>query len=201
MNKNKFHWRLSVLIIFLMLLSCLPAGIQPDNQNALETIVATTLTAIAANTPASVETSAPDVPAPVETSAPVVPPVSAPRALQVAFIKDGNVYVWTEGESSVNLTSTRDAVRVSISDDGQVIAYVRQEPGNYFAHEIWAVNTSGPTNARMLVSSAELEALKAASPFPDASGLRPDFIEWRPGTHQLAYSTAPMFEGPGYAPG
>jgi hypothetical protein len=63
------------------------------------------------------------------------------------------------------------------------------------------VNTNDLTNARTLVSHAEFEALKAASPYPDARGLAPDFFKFRPGTHQLAYSTVPFFEGPGYAPG
>jgi hypothetical protein len=214
MNKIKFRWQFSCLLIFLLLASCLPAGTPPDDQNALETIVALTLTALAGDAPAPPETSEPDAPAPstpepgepdspapVETSAPDVPPVTTPRALQVAYVKDGNVYVWTEGGNSVGLTSTGDAEDVSISDDGQVIAYTRRDPNNDFAYELWAVNTSGPTNARLLVSNAELEALKAVSPFPDASGLTLDFIAWRPGTHQLAYSTVPLFEGPGYAPG
>ncbi|MBN1453410.1 MAG: hypothetical protein JW963_20510 [Anaerolineales bacterium] len=198
MGKIKFHWQLLGLIFILLLASCLPASTLPDNQNALETIVATTLTAIAGEAPGA---NMPDVTTPVETVAPDVPTFIAPRALQVAYIKNGNVYVWTEDKNSVGLTNTGDAVDVRISDDGQVIVYTRRDPNNDFAYELWAVNTSGPTNARLLVSNAELEALKATSPFPDARGLRPDFFEFQPKTHQLAYSTIPLFEGPGYAPG
>ena len=196
MNKLKFGWQLLSLIVIFLLAGCLPAGTPPDNQSALETIVATTLTAIAGEAPVPVETSTP-----VEPVAPSAPTFTPPRALQVAYVKDGNVYIWTEGESSVGLISTHDAVRVNISDDGQVIAYTRQDPNNDFAYELWAVNTSGPTNARLLVSYVEFEALKAASPYPEARSLIPDFFEFQPGTHQLAYSTVPLFEGPGYAPG
>jgi len=190
----KFHWQFLGLIFILLLVGCLPVSTPPDNQNALETIVATTLTAVAG------EASAlpPETGTPV---GPVVPTFIAPRALQVAYVKDGNVYIWTEGESSVGLTSTQDAMNVSISDDGQVIAYTRRDPNNDFAYELWAVNTSSPTSARLLVSNAEFEALKAASPYPDARSLRPDFFKFRPGTHQLAYNTFSMFEGPVYAPG
>ena len=191
MGRLKFRWQLLGLVFILLLASCLPAGTPSDNQNALETIVATTLTAVAGEAP---------VPPP-EIVTPDVPTFTPPHALQVAYVKDGNVYIWTEGESSVGLTNTQDALGVSISVDGQVIAYTRRNPNNDFAYELWAVNTSGPTNARVLVSNAEFEALKAASPFPDARGLRPDFFKFQPGTHQLAYSTVPMFEGPGYAPG
>ena len=199
MGKIKFHPLILGVILVLSLTSCIPPGTPPDNPNTLETIVAMTLTAVAGEPPPETETPVP--PAPVETEEPEVPTLSAPRALQVAYIKNGNVYIWTEGESSVGLTGTGDAVEVSISDDGQVIAYVRRNPTNDFAFEIWAVNTSGPTNARTLVNHAEFESLKAASTFPDARGLRPDVFEFQPGTHQLAYSTVPLFEGPGYAPG
>lgn len=198
MGKIKFHWQLFGLIFILLLASCLPASTPSEDQNALETIVAATLTAIAGEV-SSTET--PDASAPAETVAPDAPTFTAPRALQVAYVKGGNVYIWTEGENSVGLTSMRDAMDVSISDDGQVIAYTRLDPNDEFAYELWAVNTSGPTNARLLVSKAEFEALKAASPYPDARSLRPDLFKFQPGTHQLAYNTFAMFEGPVYAPG
>ncbi len=191
MNRIKFCRQFLNLGFILFLSSCASVNTQPIDQNALETIVATTLTAVANNAPAPAETSAPDV-----------PQFSAPRALQVAYIKDGNVYIWTEGENSVGLTSTHDAERVRISDDGQVIAFLRNNPNDFPPrHELWAVNTSGLTNTRLLISYAELEALKASSPFLEASSLGIDFLVWQPGTHKIAYSTVPFFEGPGYAPG
>jgi hypothetical protein len=194
MEKRKSHWQFLSLIFVLLMTGCLltgtPTGVQ-NQQNALETIVAATLTALTGEAPAP----------PPATDTPEVPTVTAPRALQVAYVKNGNVYLWTEGESRLGLTSTGDAVNVRISDDGQVIAYVRKNPTNDFAYELWAVNTGDLTNARTLVSYEEFEALKAASPYPDARGLAPDFFKFQPGTHQLAYSTVPMFEGPGYAPG
>jgi hypothetical protein len=194
MDKRKPHWQFLSLIFVLLLTGCLPSGTPTGNQNdqsALETIVAATLAAFTEEAPAP----------PPATDTPEAPTATPPRALQVAYVKNGNVYLWTEGGNSVGLTNTGDAVDVRVSEDGQVIAYVRQNPTNDFAYELWAVNTSDLTNARTLVSHAEFEALKAASPYPDARGLAPDFFKFRPGTHQLAYSTVPMFEGPGYAPG
>ncbi|GAB4428200.1 MAG: hypothetical protein Kow002_17100 [Anaerolineales bacterium] len=179
-------------VLILIFAACLPAGMPTaSSPNTLETIVAATLTAVSANAPEQL---------PAETSAPE-PAFTPPRALQVAYIKNGNVYVWTEGEGSVGLTNSGNASSVDISDDGQVIAYVRQDQGNFVIQEIWAVNTSGPSNDRLLVSSADFAALKASSPYPDAEGMGPDFITWKPRTHLLAYSTVPMFMGPGYAPG
>ena len=89
-------------------------------------------------------------------------------------MKDGNVYIWTEGEGSVGLTSTHDAKDVAISDDGQIIVYVREIPANSFIYELWAVNTLAPLNERLLVSYAEMEALKAIleGPYANVSGKR-----------------------------
>jgi len=191
MGKRNFRWLFLSLIFVLLTVGCLLVSTPPEDQGALETIVATTLTAAVGDVPATLPAT--------ETAVP--PTLIAPRALQVAYIKNGNVYIWTEGESSVGLTSTGDAMDVSISDDGQAITYIRQNPTDEFDYELWAVNTSGPANARQLVSHTELETLKAASPFPDARSLRPDFFEFQPGTHQLAYNTFAMYEGPVYAPG
>ena len=203
MRENPAHWKLISFVLFLFLVGCAPAGTpaQPVDGNELATIVAATLTAITSdnNAPPPAATEAPGMP--TEASSPDEPAYTPPRALQVAYIKDGNVYIWTEGENSVGLTNTGDAIQVSISDDGQIIAYERRDPNNYFTSELWAVNTSGPTNARALVSQAEMDSLKAASSYSNAMGMSIDLLKWRPKTHEVYYSTVPVFEGPGYMPG
>lgn len=203
MRENPAHWKLISFVLFLFLVGCAPAGTpaQPIDGNELATIVAATLTAITSdnNAPPPAATEAPGMP--TEASSPDEPAYTPPRALQVAYIKDGNVYIWTEGENSVGLTNTGDAIQVSISDDGQIIAYERRDPNNYFTSELWAVNTSGPTNARALVSQAEMDSLKAASSYSNAMGMSIDLLKWRPKTHEVYYSTVPVFEGPGYMPG
>jgi Tol biopolymer transport system component len=211
MTLHQTKWKFLSFILFLLLVGCGPAGTpsQPVDENELATIVAATLTAITSDnnlpTPAATEaTAATETPTetiPEGTAPPTAPVYIPPRALQVAYIKGGNVYIWTEGENSVGLTNTGDAIRVRISDDGQMIAYERRDPNNYFTSELWAVNTSGPTNARVLVSQAEMDTLKAASPYNNAPGMSIDLLAWRPKTHELYYSTVPIFEGPGYAPG
>jgi Tol biopolymer transport system component len=45
-----------------------------------------------------------------------------------------------------------------------------------------------------------MDALRAASPFDFAVGLGFDALAWRPRTHQLAYGTVPLYDGPGYQP-
>ena len=84
MKKALFPFQVLTLTIVLVLAGCLPAGTPPDNQTALETIVASTLTAMAADSPIPAETSVPeDAPAPVEASQPEAPPFTPPPALQV----------------------------------------------------------------------------------------------------------------------
>lgn len=147
MGRRKSHWLFLSLIFVFLMASCLLVSTPQENQNTLETIVATTLTAVASDTSAT-------MPA---TKTPVVPTFITPRAPQVAYIKDGNVYIWTEGESSVGLTNTGDAVDVRITDDGQVIAYTRRDSDNDIVYELWAVNTSESTNVRLLVVKPNLK--------------------------------------------
>ena len=203
------------LILSAVLVACGGTTMPVVNEgDVLATMVAATVQAALGEPPAEVQSAATPVPdsptpddlvpdpAPIEAVSPTLapPPPAAPAALSVAYIKDGDVYVWVEGGSSMALTNVDDVVDVSISSDGQVIAYVRDAPFDPYTYELWAVNTSIPTNERLLVSYPEMDALKASSSFPDAAGLDFDQLAWRPGTHDLYYSTVPRFEGPGYVP-
>ncbi len=198
-----------LLLLSLVLVAC--GGIAAPTTNDADTlatmVAATVQAALGAPTLEVVPTIAPEgdnAPAPAAPAevlpAAVAPSPAAQAALTVAYLKDGDVHVWVEGGSSMALTNVDDVVKVSISSDGQVIAYVRDTPFNPYTTELWAVNTSIPTNERLLVSYPEMDALKATSQFPDANGLDFDQLAWRPGTHDLYYSTVPRFEGPGYAP-
>ncbi|MBK8794092.1 MAG: hypothetical protein IPN59_13440 [Holophaga sp.] len=109
--------------------------------------------------------------------------------MRIAYVKDGNVYLWTEGNGLVGLTSSGDAWDVRISPDAAMIAYTRHHPADYYRQELWVVNTSGATNERVLVGS-----LMNGCPAP---GRHPRHgitqFAWRPGTHEAAYSTNPPF--------
>ncbi len=214
-----------ILIFSVLLTACGSVPAPPvDDPSALATMVAATVQAAlnespaeapadnntpalpAAPTPASPAENG-NAPAPAAPTAtllptPTVPPPPPPAAgLKVAYLKDGNIYVWTEGGSSTGITGTHDAISVDISDDGQLVAYVRELAGAPFAYELWVVNSDGaPLNPRLLVSHTEMTALKNASQFSGADGFDFDQIEFRPGTHDIYYSTVPRFMGPGYAP-
>jgi len=202
----------SLISILLVACSAVPPPPPPvDEQVLLATMVAETVQAAldepSAETPiptnASVDNNAPAPVAPTAEAAPLtaVPQPVRPATLTVAYVKDGNVYVWAEGGSSIGLTNTGDARKLSISSDGQRIAYVRELASAPPAYELWVVNSDGALlNPQLLVSQVEMNALKAASQFTNADGFDFDQVEFRPGTHDLYYSTVPRFMGPGYAP-
>ncbi|MCP4142855.1 MAG: hypothetical protein GY755_21645 [Chloroflexi bacterium] len=212
MKSIRFFKLFSLLSILLVACGAVPTP-PVDEQIVLATMVAETVQAALDESPAEIpstqEAAAPaenDAPAPVAPTAEIVQPTAAPQpvtpsALMVAYVKDGNVYLWTEGGSSVGLINTADAREVRISSDGQRVAYVRELAGAEFAYELWSVNSDGGAlNPQLLISHAEMSALKATSQFAEAEGIGFDQFEFRPGTHDLYYSTVPHFLGPGYAP-
>lgn len=117
----------------------------------------------------------------VVTDAPVVPvgPV-APPPLTVAYVRAGNVWVWTEVGGSRQLTFTGDAGGPSVSSDGQVVAFIRNG-------ELWAVNADG-TNERVLVDTAYLNTIVV--PNADGDHAEVNQVVWYPdGGHMLYFNT------------
>ena len=64
------------------------------------------------------------------------PTVSAPMGLRVVYIRDGNLWSWTEAGGKVQLTNTNDMATARVSDDGQVLAFMR-------GSEVWTVRMDG----------------------------------------------------------
>jgi hypothetical protein len=144
-------------------------------------------TSVAATLAASEGTAATEEPAiPPEEPAPETPPL-----LRVAFVKDGDVWYWQEGGAPSLLADLDNVVQVYLSDDGQLVAFVREN--DYYYQEIYAVNTDG-SNLRPLVSLADFENMVTE---PNAVSAVPYRIDWVPGTHTLAFNTRQTFEGPG----
>jgi dipeptidyl aminopeptidase/acylaminoacyl peptidase len=120
-------------------------------------------------------------------------PTPAAGSLIVAYIKDGNLRVWSQGQSR-QLTHSGDVNRPRLSPDGKVIAYLR--PADDYHLEIWAIDVDGK-NERKLVSVADLDAIGGGVRDPSALAINPYHFAWLPGTHQLAYNTHQIFQGPG----
>jgi len=156
-----------ILPAALLLSACTPAGPGPAP--------ATTLPE--APTSASVSTAATQT--------------AAGASASVVFVKDGDLMVWEEATGQTDtLFDADDAIRVTLSDDGQVVAFLRRSIiGDLDSewHEqsaLWAVGRSGE-NPRELVSAEELRRLLDAS---ETDSTNIPQLEWIPGTHRLLYS-------------
>jgi YVTN family beta-propeller protein len=109
----------------------------------------------------------------------------------VVFVKDGDILVWDEATGRTStLFAAGDAIRVSMSDDGQVAAFLRRslvqrsELDWYEQSALWAVDRTGE-GPRQLVSAEELRRLLNASETESTSMPQ---LDWIPGTHRLLFS-------------
>ena len=192
--KKWFFW----LPIMGLLLSCnliraaSPQQSSPEvNMDAIATAAkATIASAQAEPAPAASQTSTPlDTPA-IQSS----PEALTASTLKVVYIKEDQIWLWEEGQVSRMLSANGPVFTLSLSPDGQIVAYLRQVDEMHT--ELWAINTDG-SSERRLVSSADLDALNAAVRDPSAIAVAPYRFEWVPGSHTLAFNTQQTFEGPG----
>jgi len=110
----------------------------------------------------------------------------APAGLHVAFVKDGDIWLWTAEEREATggrrlsaLTSAGDGIdTVKISDDGEIVAFRRGD-------ELWTINSDG-TGERQLLGAEDFDAMETE---PAGAEVRPGRFEWIPGTHTLAFNT------------
>jgi len=107
------------------------------------------------------------------------------------FVKDGDLLIWDEATGQTQpLFDADDAINVTMSDDGQIVAFLRRtlvrrsELDWYEQSSLWAVDRNG-ANPRALVSAETLRDLLGASE-RDSSNI-PE-ITWIPGTHRLLYN-------------
>jgi hypothetical protein len=203
------------LFFLLTLTACASRATTPPtvDQNAVATAVAGTLEAAFSGTQRAISalrptqtiipTPEPTLPAPTITPAIVeLPtlPIPYDTALRVAYLKESDVYLWTDGDGSIRLTEFYDAVSLRLSDDAELIAFKRQDPDNVAGQELWVVNTRGLSEPRRLVSATELAALVPSNAGKSVLGYGVLDFTWRPDTHELAYSTVILHEGPGFGP-
>src|SRR5512134_3512768 len=133
-------------------------------------------------------------PTPGSVATVLLSPAAAPSnasGLTVAFVKDGSIQLWNESTGQIQtILNTRDVIAVTMSDDGQVIAFLRRSVAQLTEGEwaeqsaLWAVDRNGG-NPRELVSAESLrQRLNAAQ--RDSTNIPQ--MEWIPGTHRLLFS-------------
>jgi len=135
-------------------------------------------------------------PSPTPGSVATVLPSSAAApsnesGLTVAFVKDGNIQLWNESTGQIQtIVNTGDVIAVTMSDDGQVIAFLRRSvvqlaAGEWFEQSaLWAVDRNGG-NPRELVSA---ESLRQRLNATERDSTNVPQMEWIPGTHRLLFS-------------
>jgi Tol biopolymer transport system component len=128
---------------------------------------------------------------PIHQADPIVvtptPPPGAGFAV-VTYTNNGNIFVWDEltGQSKT-IFASGDVIRVAMSDDGQVIAFVRQSV-DWTEVALWAVDWNG-RNPRELVSTETFhERLQTVQWESEPTGAGIGELKWIPGTHQLVYN-------------
>ena len=129
--------------------------------------------------------------APPTSAASPIPSAAPGTSAVVVFVKDGDLLVWDEASAqSQTLFDAGDAISVSVSGDGQVVAFLRRSIIGDLDSEwrqqsaLWVVNWNGE-NPRELVSAEELRRLLNAS---ETESTNIPQLEWVPGTHRLLYS-------------
>ena len=211
--KSVFTWL--CLLMPILFVACTPSS-RPSptaDQKSISTAVAATLNAASTATQQALLTSRPTqafttTPAPTQThivppsATPTITPIptilTTPSVELVAYTKYSDVHLWSLAIGSTRLTDMHDVVSVRLSTDGSLVAFKRQDPEETKQQELWVVNSVGVPNPIQLVSSDDLAALIPANPSQNILGYGVYNYEWRPGTHQLAYNTMVLHEGPGF---
>jgi hypothetical protein len=118
------------------------------------------------------------------TEPPILPP-PAMALVRVAYIKGGDVWLWTDGVGSMPLTFSGGASDPTLSPDARVVAFQRDG-------ELWAVNSDGSAE-RQLIDASFLSGLVTA---PDTAEVN-DVI-WEPGAHRIYFTTLTVAGIAGY---
>ena len=176
-------WRL-LLLAGLFLSACTPRD---------EVTIAPSATSAPAATPSDAPTAAP-TPAVKATHDPatvILESAAIGRAAVVTYVQDGNLLVWDEATgSSQTIVDTGDVIRVELSDDGQLVAFLRRSVIGDLDSQwleqsaLWAVDRNGE-NLRELVPADELRTLLHAA---ETDSTNIPQLACVPGTHRLLFS-------------
>lgn len=190
----------ALFVAVMLLVSCAPAS--ADNADLISTAVAATLAASGQDLATPLPTASGEIP----TQSPDEATCANSGLVSVAYVKDDNVWLWTENGQRTQLSNTADAGDVRISSDSCRVAYTRAVPNPRYdptlefpmpetANELWVVNSDG-SNARAVASAIFLANQPTAETGTSLSVF--DF-EWQPGSHILAYNTEILHPGVGLA--
>ncbi len=178
-----------LLVITVQALTAFACNLGVAAPQAEVDVQATSVAATLAAMYAHLETPSSDEP--VEEGESETP--AAPDILRVAYTDSNrNLWYWQEGAAPRQLTTSGDIQQISIAHDGTLIAFLRG--ADYSSQDLWVIHNDG-SGERRLISAAEFVSL---TPVPDSIGTAAYGLVWVPGEHTLAFTTQPLFEGPGF---
>ncbi|MBN1373135.1 MAG: PD40 domain-containing protein [Anaerolineaceae bacterium] len=189
-----------LILVFSVLASAALACVLPGGSStpvpnpaltaAVETLAALNTALAPTEAPPAAEVVPPS-PTPTETAI-AKPLPDAPSGVDLIY-KDAprNLWAWKEGSAPIQLTTSGDVESIALSPDGTLAAFTRSS--DYLNYTLWVVPTAGGSERRLLTAS-EIFSLGRID---GAVSAAIDSLAWVPGTHKLAISTYPLFEGPG----
>jgi hypothetical protein len=127
-------------------------------------------------------------PAPGSVGSPESP--ASAGSLVVAFVKDGDIHLWEEATGqSRTLIKAGDVTSVTLSDDGQAIAFTRRawvgsEMEGYEQFALWAVDSKGQNPREVIPAEFLRQRLNLTE--RDSSNFYQ--LDWIPHTHQVIFS-------------
>lgn len=130
-------------------------------------------------------------PTPEETSEPV-PETPAPGpdgVADVAYVRDGNIYLWHANGEEQPLTTNGGVEQVNLSPNGQQVAFIRNG-------HLW-VTGSDDSGERQLTDDETFAGIDLSAISDNAVGIRVYETAWVPGTNSLLFNTSPQLAGPG----
>jgi Tol biopolymer transport system component len=117
---------------------------------ALPTATAILPSPVPQSSPHPLESSTAEPVATVEQTVP------APGGLRVVYLRDGDLWTWTETDKNVLLTDTGDISAIDLSKDGQLLSFM-------LGPDVWTVRMDG-SDARLLVMQKQAGGALSFSP-------------------------------------
>jgi|GEM_PF-1176544 len=117
-------------------------------------------------------------------------PVPEPP-VQVAYLREGNVWLWTEGEGRFTLFEEQGAEGpLRLHPQGKWVAFLRDG-------HLWVVSRDGDDERALTTGDTFAGHSLPGGAAIEALGFRPYHFAWLPGSDLLLFNTSPILEGPG----
>ena len=160
-----------------------PIATQPAEQATPSPTAHVVPTAAEAPTIQPAEPTPAPCPEDIET---VTAPSSPVGSLDIAYLSEGNIWLWSEASETTMPLAILDRVsNVRLSGDAQWIAFVRRVGDG---EELWVIDRDGTRESRLM----DVDAFRQLAVEPLAAAIVTEQLDWAPGAHLVAFNTRPV---------